>query len=144
MDKFTWRGTIEFSGTAEEFNRLSAVLKRHQIGVTISELDKRRTTRELGGAPSAINKLLLEQFLQELVAGQPRLSLKFNWDFPGGMRTPHLHLADGVVLLDRERFKAYVGALAGALAEQRVDLGGDYIDVVAVLNPIATLPGPLP
>jgi hypothetical protein len=144
MDKFTWRGTIEFSGTAEEFNKLSAVLKRHQVGVTIPELDKRRTTRELGGAPSAINKLLPQQFLEELVARQPRLSLNFNWDFPGGMRTPHLHLADGVVLLDRERFKAYVSALAGALVEQHVDLGGDYIDVMGCVNPIATLPVPLP
>jgi hypothetical protein len=29
MNKFTWRGAIEFSGTAEEFDELSEVLKHH-------------------------------------------------------------------------------------------------------------------
>jgi hypothetical protein len=123
---------------------LSEVLERHQVGVKIPGLDKLRSTRGLGGAPSAINELLPEQFLQELVTGQPHLSIKFNRDIRGGIRTAHLHLAVDVMLLDRERFKAYVGTLAAALVERRVDLGGDYIDIIGGADPIATLPGPLP
>jgi hypothetical protein len=144
MNEFTWHGTIEFSGTAEEFNHLSEVLARHQVAVTIPGLEKLRSTRELGGAPSAINELLPEPFMQELIAGQPHLSIKLNRDIRGGIRTAHLHLAADVVLLDRERFKAYIGTLAAALAERRVDLGGDYIDIIGGVNPIATLPVPLP
>jgi hypothetical protein len=144
MNEFTWQGTIEFSGTAEEFNQLSEVLTRHQVAVMLPGMDKLRSTRGLGGAPSAINELLSEHFLDELVAGQPHLSIKFNRDIRGGIRTAHLHLAADVVLLDKERFKAYVGTLAAALAERRVDLGGDYIDIIGGMNPIASLPVPLP
>lgn len=144
MNTFTWRGAIEFSGTAEEFNELSEVLRRHGAGVTIPEMDQRRSIGPLGGAPSAINKLLSDALLQDLVAGQTHLSLKFNQDLPGGIRTPHLHIAADVVLLDSERFKTYVGALATALTERRIDLDDDYISILRDVNPIATVPMPFP
>lgn len=144
MNKFTWRGAIEFSGTAEEFDALSEVLRRHGIGVTIPEMDQRRSIRGLGGAPSAINKVLSEPLLQDLIAGQTHLSPKFNQDLPGGIRTPHLHIAADVVLLDSERFKAYVGALATALTQRRIDLDDDYIGILRDLGSIAGIPIPDP
>lgn len=144
MNEFTWRGALEFSGTAEEFNKLSEVLRHHGVAVTIPEMDQRKSVRELGGAPSAINKVLSEPLLQELIAGQSHLSLKFNQDLPGGIRTPHLHMAADVVLLDSERFKTYVGVLATALTERRIDLGGDYIGILRDLSPIAAEPIILP
>lgn len=144
MNEFTWQGTLEFSGTVEEFNKLSEILARHEVAVAMPESDKLKSTRGLGGAPSAINTLLTDEFLQKLVEGQPRLSIKFNRDIRGGIRTAHLHLGADVVLLDKERFKAYVGALAATLAEQHVDLGRDYIQIMGSVNPIASLPVPLP
>jgi hypothetical protein len=144
MNKFTWRGAIEFSGTAEEFDELSEVLKHHRVGITIPEMGQRRSIRGLGGAPSAINKVLSEALLQGLVAGQTHLSLKFNQDLPGGIRTPHLHTAADVVLLDSERFKTYVNALTTSLVERRVDLGDDYVGILGDLNQIASSPVPQP
>jgi hypothetical protein len=52
----------------------------------------------------------------------------------GGIRTPHMHLQDDVVLLDKERFKTFVGEIARELAMRNVTE-----DHVGVMNRIGRL-----
>jgi hypothetical protein len=76
--------------------------------------------------------------LAEITNGMPRFQLKaLPQDICGGIRTAHIHLGDEVVLLDRERFRTYVGHVAQGLAERRVERMGDYINVMRAVGDLA-------
>lgn len=62
-----------------------------------------------------IAKLLSKEMMNRLARGMPRL--KINEDIYGGMRNPHFHLGNEVVLLDRARFKELVGQVAMEMAK---------------------------
>ena len=68
-----------------------------------------------------VDKLLERARLEKITANQPRIKLRLIKDIRGGIRSPHMHLADEVVLLNRNRFKTLVGEVASVLAENRVD-----------------------
>jgi hypothetical protein len=141
---FTRKGLIEFSGTPEEFNSLSDVLAQYGAKVTIPEWVVIDRPHLAGCNPLPIDDILDKVFLEKIKA-QPRVSLRFNQDIRGGIRTPHVHLADEVAFLEKGMFKSYVGKVAANLAKRRFDeFGGDYIDVMAGINPIAATPINLP
>lgn len=62
-----------------------------------------------------VAKLLGPKLSQELSKGMPRL--KMIKGIEGGIRNPHLHIGDEVVLLDRERFKDVVRRAAQELTD---------------------------
>jgi hypothetical protein len=51
----------------------------------------------------------------------------------GGMKTPHLHVGDEVVLVDKQRFKTILGEVARDIFEQRVDKEQDYFSMIEPL-----------
>ena len=135
---------IEFAGTPEEFNVLSDVLAHHGAKVTIPEWVVIDRPHLAGCSPLPIDNMLDKVFLEKINA-QPRVNLRFNQDIYGGIRTPHVHLADEVAFLEKGMFKSYVGKVAANLAKRRFDqFKGDYIDVMAGINPIAATPINLP
>jgi hypothetical protein len=141
--KFTWKGEIQFAGTPEDFNALSAALDKLNISVVPDVAWPKPSWPGL--LPMPVAELLGQKRVDDL-AGLASLKahIEFLRGIRGGIREAHLHLGDEVAFLDHESFKAYVSEVAQALAERRVDLVGNYIDVMAGLNPIASLPGPLP
>ena len=54
-------------------------------------------------------------------------------DIAGGIRTPHLHLGDEVVLVDRNHFKSLLGQVAREVFEQRAASRQDYEEIIAPL-----------
>jgi len=146
-ETFVWKATITFSGTAQEFTAMVETLEKLPIKAEIPEW-KGIHPHIAGCERFPFRALLRDEFLNEIVADMPRYQLKFlQQDIAGGIRTPHLHLGDEVVLLDRARFKAFVGQVAQGLAERRVEAGGDYIAVmrpVGDLAAIAPVPQPVP
>ena len=64
---------------------------------------------------SAVTRLFSTHLLDKIAEGMPRL--KINKGINGGIRNPHFHVANGVVLLDRARFKQLVGQVAEQLAK---------------------------
>jgi hypothetical protein len=145
--KFTWKAEIEFNGTPEQFNTLTEALGK--LNITIVPPDRYPFPWPRPYPPGLLRRPIAEQVAAKYL-GAPAFRaelvtrLKYLQDIRGGIRDPHLHLGEDVVFIDRLAFRAYIGEVAQALAQQQVDLGGDYIDVVAGLNPVATLPGPLP
>lgn len=141
--KFTWKAEIEFSGTPEEFNALTAALDKRSIKVMPDEKWPRPPWPGL--IPMPVADLLGSERVNSLASNSEfKAYVKFLKGLAGGIREPHLHLADEVVFLDREAFKEYVVETAQALAKRRVDFVDDYVHVMAGLEPIAALPLPLP
>lgn len=70
--------------------------------------------RPFPGIP-AITKLLTKEMLNKLVKGMPKV--RIIKDINGGMRNPHLHVGNEVVLLDRAKFKELVGQVAAEMAK---------------------------
>jgi hypothetical protein len=141
--RFTWKGEIAFDGTAQEFNAMMNALREAPVSIDIPEWADR--PRHLAGCmPVPLDHILRKEFLKSLVEKSPTVKIKFIQDIPGGMRTPHFHLGEDVLLLDRERFKQFVGEVASTLAEHRVDAGGDYIEVMDPIGPIGAIPINLP
>ena len=144
MDKpFTWKGELSFSGTEKDFARLAAILDSYPVRVEIPEWRIIDTGHLAGCNRISVDTLLEAKRLDEIIAEQPRFKPTFIKDIRGGIRSPHLHLGDEVVLLNRDRFKMMVGSVATALAEARVDKYYDYINVVGRVNELADDPVPI-
>ncbi|MCP4285554.1 MAG: hypothetical protein GY792_14035 [Gammaproteobacteria bacterium] len=76
--------------------------------------------------------------LEKIINGMPRFPIRFPIPIPGGIRAPHLHLDDEIVLLDQERFRMFASTVASELATMLVDReGGDYVDVMGPINHLA-------
>lgn len=143
QDKFVWKAGIKFRGSAEEFNQLAEVLKDLPVEIEIPEWDD--IPQHLAGCqPLPLDVLLGAAKVKKLTEGLPRMQLKFITDIEGGIRTPHLHLADEVVLLDHARFKTYVGQIAQELAERRAETVKDYIYVMDPVGRLAATPIEIP
>lgn len=84
-----------------------------------------------GGWPILIQELFDRRKLASLVEGMPHLKIIEGID--GGMRNPHLHMDDQIVLLDRGRFREVVGHVAMALATKFAE-EAEYPEVVGAMH----------
>jgi len=142
-ERFTWKGDIVFKGTVEEFNKLAELLDPQPVKVGIAEWAKIKGAHLAGCNRVPVDKIIERARLEKIIANQPRIKLRFIKDIHGGIRSPHLHLADEVVLLNRDRFKTLVGEVASVLSTTRVDRLDDYIDVMGTVNMLADDPVPI-
>jgi hypothetical protein len=142
-EKFVWKAELKFTGTAEQFNQLMESLQDKPIEIDIAEW-KDRLDHTAGCTPFPVDVIIGRDTLRKLADGMPQVKLNYIQGIDGGMRTAHLHLGDVVVLLDRDRFRTYVGQVAQALAAKRVDASTDYIAVMGPINRIGDNPTPQP
>lgn len=141
-DTLTWKAEIKFAGTVEQFNKFAEMLENAKVEVTIPEWSK--IPNHLAGcSPFPIDNILSRDQLKKVIDKQPIVQVKYIRDIRGGIRTPHLHLEDQVVLLDRDRFKDMVKNVAERLAVMRVERMDDYLDVMKVINDMGRF-GPTP
>jgi len=133
-EKFVWKGELVFKGGEEEFAKMVEHLEMLPFcRVNIKEWIDR--PHHLAGCfPFPLESLLTERLLGRLTENVNRMAIRFPQDIPGGIRYPHMHLQDEVVLLDRNQFKVFAGEVAKSLAELRVDEVTDYIDVMGPIN----------
>lgn len=61
-----------------------------------------------------ITKLFSKELLDKITQGMLRIKIN---DIHGGIRNPHLHVRNEVVLLDRARWKEFVGQVAMKLSK---------------------------
>jgi len=141
--KITWKAQIQFAGTPEEFDALSAALEKFNIRVVPDAIWPKPPWPGL--IPMPASELLAPRLVDALVSkASLRTRLEFLKGIRGGIREPHLHLVDEVVFLDRTAFKSYVSGVAQALAERRADASEDYIGVMAGLEALAAIPIQIP
>jgi hypothetical protein len=133
-EKLVWKGEIEFVGTAEEYNRLSGIIGRGNVSVAGGDWWNKHHWPGLWPEPLA--ELIGMDRINELVADSPQIRLEYIKGIRGGIRNPHLHVGDQVVLVGREQFRQALCEAAAALAAKRVDAGLDY---EATMAPVANL-----
>ena len=141
-DVFEWKAEIKFKGTAADFANLTKSIAELPVEIHIPEWARR--PRHLAGCmPVPVDVLLAEETLKKITEGMPRVKIKYIKDIYGGIRTPHLHFKDDVVLLDRARFKTVVSQIAHELAARRVERIEDYVGVMSKVGPLADDPVPI-
>lgn len=79
-----------------------------------------------GGWPIPIYKILRDEMLAQLTEGAIHVEID---GIRGGIRDPHLHLADRIMLLEREQFAKVVGNVAMELAG-KFALEADYVKIM--------------
>ena len=102
---------IRFKGKVGDLERLVVtigelpidIFPRHPIG------------RTAGIWPWPPMELVDQALIEDIIEGQPRFVLK---DINGGIRDPHFHMGDEIVLLDRKKFQVLIKDVAGKLAEK--------------------------
>lgn len=146
-EHFEWKAEIAFRGTAEEFARFTGSLQKLTEAGTVSFHIPEEGFKPIpfpGFWPIEPEILLGKTKLAKLLQGRPRLKIELIRDIRGGIRTPHLHLADEIVLLDRATFKTVVSEAAAGLAARRLEQATDYVQVMVGINALASSPVPQP
>lgn len=128
--RITFRTEIEFKGSTEEFEKVATALARLPIRLRV-EWPPDHTA---GCWPIGPEQIISKQVLDKVIEGMPQL--KIIRDIRGGIRNPHLHVKDQVVLLDRARFKEVVGQVAMELAG-RIAERAEYTEAVGAIRNLA-------
>ena len=139
-----WKAEVEFQGTVEEFAAVAAALTQLPIAVRIAEFPAWPRRPYPGIPPLPILDLIGPENLDRLLANVPRAKIRLPKDVAGGIRTPHFHVGDEIVLLDRERFKTAPGLIAKELAERRVAVIDDFPQAMKPIDDLAVTPITLP
>jgi hypothetical protein len=127
-----WKGTVEFEGTPEEFEKFSGALFKAGVHISIdkesifAEMVKRGYLAPVRWDAAGVVKQLNDT--NSLRMAGPAIG-----DIAGGIRTPHLHLGDDIVLVDRNQFKTMLGQVAREVFEQRATSLQDFNEIVAPL-----------
>lgn len=130
-----WKAEVTFEGTLEEFNEFKAALVRHPIEIEIAEFSSLAAGKIIDRTSSGYahfdyaTVFQREQF-EQLIKDSPRLEFKRIRGFAGGIRTPHLHIGDEVILVDKERFKTILGQVAKNIFETRVETQDDFCKII--------------
>jgi len=126
-DKLTFRTEIEFKGTFAEFEKVAAVLVELPIRIRC-EFPPDKTA---GCWPIAPMELLSKRFIDKITDKMPRL--KVLKGLCGGIRDPHLHFVEDIVMIDRVRFKELVGNVAHEMAGN-LAARGEYTEVLNAIR----------
>jgi len=132
VQNVVWKGVVEFQGSPKEFEDFSQSLVKAGVHVTF---DKDSVFVDLSKAgyiaPVYMDAVGVEKRLDE--SNSMRMKRPVLEGINGGIRTPHLHLGDEVVLVDREHFRSLLGEVAREVFEQRVASKADFTEIVAPL-----------
>lgn len=132
-DRVIWKAEVEFEGTPEQLEKLAEALKPLPVTIHIPEWQNR--PKHLAGCyPFPIDKIILKEQVEKWAAGRTRLPAVSIKDIIGGIRTPHMHIGDGVILIDKEQFRDLAGSVARELAVRRAAKIDDYIGVMDAVN----------
>jgi hypothetical protein len=142
-EKFKWKGEVIFEGTAKEFNKLSEALSG-MAEVVVRCPHGWPPVPFPGYPPWPWWRRMGEASVNKYIEGGEKLQIKWIKDIRGGIRGPHLHLENEVVLMGRDKFKMMVKDVASTLAEDRVDRGGEFIDVMNDLKILSATPIEIP
>ncbi|MFB0535859.1 MAG: hypothetical protein ACETWR_12860 [Anaerolineae bacterium] len=127
-EKITFRTEIEFKGSIGELGKVVAALQELPIGIGVEWSPVHPL-----GCTKVFEEFLSGKVLDKVIEGMPRIKAEIIRGIRGGIRDPHLHIDNEVVLLDRVRFKEVVGQVAMELAG-RLGETADYTETVGAIR----------
>lgn len=128
--EITFRTEIEFKGSIAEFQQLSTDLVKLPVRLRAEW----PPTHTAGCWPVAPERIIDGGLLEKITSDQPRV--KILKDIYGGIRNPHFHIKDEIVLLARDRFQELVKNVAGELAVQ-IAAKADYAETLGAIQDLA-------
>lgn len=120
---------IKFKGKIGEFEKVAVALGELPIRIRV-ECPKGHNA---GCWPIPPMKLVDPERIERIIEGQPRIVIK---GIEGGIRDPHFHVEDEIVLLDRKRFQELVKGVAGKLAEKFAEKA-NYAETLGAIRNLA-------
>ncbi len=126
-NNLTFRTEIEFKGTFEEFEKVAAVLTDLPIRIRV-EFPPDKTAGCWIVSPMEILPI---KFINKITENMPRI--KVLKGLCGGIRDPHLHFKDEIVMIDRGRFVELVGSVAHEMAG-KLAARGEYTEVLNAIR----------
>jgi hypothetical protein len=126
----TWKAEVSFEGNIDEFKEFKTALDKYRVQASIPGLKGLATGSGYAKFEYAVSFKQNPAQFEKFVAGEPRVQLAQIGGISGGMRNPHLHLGDEVVIVDKARFKALLGEVAKAVAERKVESEDDYYEMI--------------
>jgi hypothetical protein len=130
---FKWKAEVSFEGTLEEFDKFKLSLSEHPIEIEMSEFSAHLDRSNAGYMRVNWGVVFPGERLDQMLEGMPRMKFERIRGFAGGIRTPHLHLGDEVVMVEKDRFKTMLGEVAKNIFELRVDTEDDFCDMIMPL-----------
>lgn len=131
--RLKWQGEITFEGTVEEFNGFREMLQKLPVRVAVPDLEiqgKLPQFHVAGYIRPPIDMVIRPDRLKKITEGAQAFAFKPIGGIAGGIRTPHIHVGDTVLLVDKEQFKAVMGEVARAIAHDNIDLETEYVGMV--------------
>ncbi len=130
-EKLTFRAEFEFQGTADELGKVIAGLNKLPGRLVVGKIPL--PFPYPGGWPIPPMRFLSKEMLAGISKERPAFARQLLSGINGGIRDPHLHLEDQVVILDREMFSQVVGKAAASIA-QEVAVGASYQGMIGALR----------
>jgi hypothetical protein len=125
-----FRTEIGFTGSIAEFEKMITTLKEQTIEIGVQW----PPDKTLGCWIVEPQRLLVAEVIETITKGMPRFKLVKS--IKGGIRNPHLHIGDEVVLLGREQFRKLAGQVALKLAGDLATVA-DHAETVSAIRNLA-------
>jgi hypothetical protein len=125
-----WKGEIEFRGSPEEFAQFAESLVAAGVNFNLGT-DRIVPTLIKRGYIAPVFLEAAKSWAKLTEGKSQRIAIKH---IPGGIRTPHVHVGQEIVLMDRDRFKDVLGDVAREMFEQRALEKEDFYDAIAPLT----------
>jgi hypothetical protein len=126
-----WKGEVTFEGTPEQFKSFIEVLSSHSVAINISELAGHLGRNAGYVKPIEIGAVIAERMMNRISKEAVRMPMP--GIIAGGIRSPHLHVGQEVLLVSKEQFKTFLGDVARQIAENRVETESDFYDMIKPL-----------
>jgi len=136
-----WKAEVTFEGTAEQFQAFKVDMEKHNITIDLGVVRPGMTFERYhwaGYIPAIVKDFFNADQIAKQTQGAERMKFSAIKDIQGGIRTPHLHLGNEVVLLDKERFKTILGEVARNVLEHRIETEEDYFSVMEPITGLRT------
>jgi len=138
-----WKAEVTFEGTVEQFQAFKVDMEKHDINIDLGGLVARDWERfpyhPAGYIPAFVKDFFPKaDQIAKYTQGATRMQFVAIKDIQGGIRTPHLHMGNEVVLMDKERFKSILSDVARNVLEHRIEIEEDYFSVIEPITGVRT------
>ena len=132
-----WKAEVTFEGTVDQFQAFKTDMEKHDIAINLGEMRmedrgwERFPFHPAGYIPAFVRDFFPKaDQIAAYTKGATRMKFVAIKDIPGGIRTPHLHLGNEVVLMDKDNFKTILSDVARNVLEHRIESEEDYFNVI--------------
>jgi len=129
--KLVWKGEVTFEGTIEEFKAFATTLTSQRVSISISETLGRLGPNAGYMRPIDYNTLVQKSILDKMQ--QEATHVPLPGIIAGGIRSPHLHVGQEVLLVSKEQFRTFLGDVARQMTENHVEGETDFYNMIKPL-----------